>query len=339
MRAAVYVSEGTVELTTVPDPTPQGDDVVVKVAACGICGSDLRALTVPPEMPCQPQTIMGHEFVGTVVHAPESSRVEMGARVAVLPNIPCRRCAFCRAGKVNLCSNFVHLGAMRDGGAAELCAVPPDMVFTIDDGLDWATAALAEPLACVLNGSRRANWQPGTSTLILGAGPIGLLFLVMARLAGAAPIIVSEPHPGRREWATRMGASIVIDPVSESVRTAVDDATGGLGVEVVVDAVGSLLDSGIGAVRPGGNVLVFGLNQRAAVTVRPADIASREIGIHCVYIANGTFPLALELLTRHPEAFNPLITHQLPLEEFWTGIETMRSGDGVKVLLQPDGAP
>jgi (R,R)-butanediol dehydrogenase / meso-butanediol dehydrogenase / diacetyl reductase len=336
MKAAVYTGPGAVEVTTVPDASPaSADDVIVRVERCGICGSDLRALAVPPEMDYEPGVVVGHEFVGEVVDARGNAGVYLGDRVAVLPNIPCRRCHYCRVGRANLCTGFTHLGAMRDGGAAELAAVPAAMLHTLPGSLDWETAALTEPLACVLNGTRRAGLHPGTATLILGAGPIGLLFLAVARLAGAGPIVVSEPHPGRRAAAARHGADLVVDPTTESLADRVAQATDGIGVDVAIDAVGSLLADAVAAVRKGGRALVFGLNFRAQATLSPADIASREVAIEGVYIANGTFPLALELLAAHPAIFRPLITHRLPLDAFWDGIEAMREGSAMKVMLEP----
>jgi 2-desacetyl-2-hydroxyethyl bacteriochlorophyllide A dehydrogenase len=337
MRAAVYTGPGVVEVTSVPDATPTGDDdVVVRVERCGICGSDLRALAVPPEMDYEPGVVIGHEFVGEVADAHGAAGVREGDRVAVLPNIPCGRCHYCRTGRVNLCTDFTHVGAMRDGGAAELAAVPASMLHALPETLDWETAALTEPLACVLNGTRRAGFHPGAPTLILGAGPIGLLFLAVAKLAGAGPIVVSEPHAERRQAAARHGADVVCDPINEPLADVVAAATGAIGAEIAIDAVGSLLGDAVAAVRKGGRVLVFGLNWRAKATLSPADIASREVTIEGVYIANGTFPLALSLLDAHPETFRPLITHRLPLESFWQGIEAMRDGSGMKVILDPN---
>jgi (R,R)-butanediol dehydrogenase / meso-butanediol dehydrogenase / diacetyl reductase len=336
MRAAVYTGPGAVEVTTVPDATPAAsDEVVVRVERCGICGSDLRALALPPEMDYEPGIVIGHEFVGEVVDPRGLAGVNHGDRVAVLPNIPCGRCHYCRAGRTNLCTDFTHLGAMRDGGAAELAAVPAAMLHALPETLEWETAALTEPLACVLNGTRRAGFHPGAPTLILGAGPIGLLFLAVAKLAGAGPIVVSEPHAERRAWAKRHGADVVCDPTAEPLDEVVAEATDGIGVEIAIDAVGSLLTDAVAAVRKGGRVLVFGLNFRAQATLSPADIASREVTIEGVYIANGTFPLALRLLDAHPETFRPLITHRLELDAFWQGIEAMRDGSGMKVILDP----
>jgi 2-desacetyl-2-hydroxyethyl bacteriochlorophyllide A dehydrogenase len=336
MKAAVYTGPGSVEISTVPDPIPvDAGDVIVRIERCGICGSDLRALAVPPELDYQSGVVIGHEFVGEVVDGCGASGVRQGERVAVLPNIPCRRCHYCRNGRVNLCTNFTHLGSMRDGGAAEFAAVPAEMLHHVPEGLDWEVAALTEPLACVLNGVHRARFHHGMPTLVLGAGPIGLLFLAVARLAGAAPIIVSEPQSDRRSWAARLGADIVCDPKAQPLKEVIANATDGIGVEVAIDAVGTLLPDAVSVVQKGGRVLVFGLNFRAEALLSPAEIASREIVIEGVYIANGTFPRALSLLAERPEIFRPLITHRLPLDDFWEGVRAMQRGSAVKVILDP----
>lgn len=335
MKAAVFVGEGRVEVTDVPYPSPsRSNEVIMRVAACGLCGSDLRALAVPPEMEYDHGTIIGHEFAGEIVEAGHDTGFDVGELVAVLPNIPCRRCDYCRVGLMNLCEHFTHIGSMRDGGAAEYCAVPADMVHPLPVGLDAQLASLAEPLACVLNGSLRAGWHPGRSALILGAGPIGLLFLLLARAAGASPIIVSEPAPTRADWARRLGADEVVNPLTDDVASAVH-AEVRIGVDVAIDAVGSLLAEAIASVRKGGRVLVIGLNERATATLAEADLAYREVTIEGVYIAKGTFPLALTLLAQGEIPFDDLITHRLGLDEFETAIAAMRAGDAVKPILLP----
>lgn len=335
MRAAVFVEEGKVEITDVPEPTlSDANDVLVQVDACGICGSDLRAVIVPPQMEYQPGTIIGHEFAGEVVDRGRHAAIALGQRVVVLPNIPCRRCYYCLTGQTNLCEHFVHIGCVRAGGAAELCAVPADMVHLVPDGLPTPIAALTEPLACVLNGSLRAGWHPGNSAVVLGGGPIGLLYVLLAKAAGAAPVIVSEPSSGRAEWAQRLGADVVLDPTSSDLGERVHDLTG-VGADVVVDAVGSQLPAALASVRKGGRILVFGLDHSAEVSIRPAQLVDNEIEIKGVYIARGTFPLALRLLAQQPETFAPLITHQLSLYEFWQGIDMMKDGSALKVLLDP----
>jgi threonine dehydrogenase-like Zn-dependent dehydrogenase len=242
-------------------------------------------------------------------------------------------CWYCRSGHTNLCENFVHIGSMRDGGAAEYCVVPERMVLEIPPSVDDDLATLAEPLACVLNGTRTAAAQPGDTVLILGGGPIGLLYLLLMKAAGAH-VIVSEPAPHRAHAATDFGADVVIDPAEAPLAEAIAELTP-RGVDIAVDSVGMLLSDAVASVRKGGRVLVFGLNDRARAELGEADLSYRELSIEGVYIAKGTFPLALTLLDRNELGFERLITHRIELDRFWDAVELARSGEAIKAIVAP----
>ena len=336
MRAAIFEGNGRVAIAERADPkVSRPDDVLIRIAANGLCGSDLRALATPPEMVYDEGVIVGHEFSGTIEDVGDEVTLEPGARVVVHPIIWCQTCWYCRSGHTNLCDRFVHIGSMRDGGAAELCVVPERMVYRVQDEMAFDLAALAEPLACVLNGTKQASIHPGESVLILGGGPIGLLYLILLKAAGASPLIVSEPAPHRARWARDLGADEVVDPRAASVQDVVRELTEGRGVDVAVDSVGALLPDAVASVRKAGRVLVFGLNERIEATIRPVDLVYREISISGVYIARGTFPLAVKLLTENKLGFDRLVTHRLELEQFDEAIELLRTGEAVKALVVP----
>lgn len=336
MRAAVFEGRGQVSVLERPDPRPSGpDDVVIKIAANGLCGSDLRALATPPEMIYETGVVIGHEFTGTVVDVGGEVALSVGDRVVVHPNIWCQTCWYCRSGHTNLCDRFVHIGSMRDGGAAEFCVVPERLVYRVPETMPFETAALTEPLACVLNGTRQAAVHPGESVLVLGGGPIGLLYVMLFKAAGANPLIVSEPAPHRAEWARSLGADEVIDPRESDVADAVHELTEGRGADVAVDSVGALLGDAVRSVRKAGRTFVFGLNERVEQSLRPAALAYGEISISGVYIARGTFPLAVSLLTENRLGFDRLVTHSLRLEQFDEAIELLRTGEAVKALVVP----
>jgi threonine dehydrogenase-like Zn-dependent dehydrogenase len=336
MRAAIFEGNGKVAIAERADPkVSRPDDVLIRIAANGLCGSDLRALATPPEMVYDQGVIVGHEFSGTIEDVGDEVTLEPGARVVVHPNIWCQTCWYCRSGHTNLCDRFVHIGSMRDGGAAELCVVPERMVYRVQDEMAFDVAALAEPLACVLNGTKQASIHPGESVLILGGGPIGLLYLILLKAAGASPLIVSEPAPHRARWARDLGADEVVDPRAANVQDVVRELTEGRGVDVAVDSVGALLPDAVASVRKAGRVLVFGLNERIEATIRPVDLVYREISISGVYIARGTFPLAVKLLTENKLGFDRLVTHRLELEQFDEAIELLRTGEAVKALVVP----
>jgi 2-desacetyl-2-hydroxyethyl bacteriochlorophyllide A dehydrogenase len=336
MRAAIFEGNGRVTIAERADPkVSRPDDVLIRIAANGLCGSDLRALATPPEMVYDQGVIVGHEFSGTIEDVGDEVTLEPGAHVVVHPNIWCQTCWYCRSGHTNLCDRFVHIGSMRDGGAAELCVVPERMVYRVSDEMGFDLAALAEPLACVLNGTKQASIHPGESVLILGGGPIGLLYLILLKAAGASPLIVSEPAPHRARWARELGADEVVDPRAANVQDVVRELTEGRGVDVAVDSVGALLPDAVAAVRKAGRVLVFGLNERIEAAIRPADLVYRELSISGVYIARGTFPLAVKLLTENKLGFDRLVTHRLELEQFDEAIELLRTGEAVKALVVP----
>jgi threonine dehydrogenase-like Zn-dependent dehydrogenase len=336
MRAAIFEGNGRVAIAERADPkVSRPDDVLIRIAANGLCGSDLRALATPPEMVYDEGVILGHEFSGTIEDVGDEVMLEPGARVVVHPNIWCQTCWYCRSGHTNLCDRFVHIGSMRDGGAAELCVVPERMVYRVPDELAFDVAALAEPLACVLNGTKQASIHPGESVLILGGGPIGLLYLILLKAAGASPLIVSEPAPHRARWARDLGADEVVDPRATNVQDVARELTEGRGVDLAVDSVGALLPDAVASVRKAGRVLVFGLNERVEAVIRPVDLVYREISISGVYIARGTFPLAVKLLTENKLGLDRLVTHRLDLEQFDEAIELLRTGEAVKALVVP----
>jgi len=333
MRAAVFEGDGTVSVLDRPRPAAERqDDVVIKIVANGLCGSDLRALATPPEMAYDRGVIIGHEFTGPVAEVGSDVRsVREGARVVAIPNINCEACWYCRSGHTNLCDNFVHIGSMRDGGAAEYCVVPERMVLEVPDAIDDELATLTEPLACVLNGTRTARAQPGDTVLVLGAGPIGLLYLLLLKAAGAR-VIVSEPSPTRAETAAGLGADEVVDPSAVPLAESVAALTS-RGADIVVDAAGFLLADAVACARKGGRVLVFGLNDRARAELGESDLSYRELSIEGVYIAKGTFPLALTLLERNELGFERLITHRVELDRFWDAIELSRTGEAIKAIV------
>jgi threonine dehydrogenase-like Zn-dependent dehydrogenase len=336
MRAAVFGGDGKVEIVDRPQPSAElPDDIVIKIQANGLCGSDLRAFATPPQMKYDVGVIVGHEFSGVVAEAGPQATLAIGDRLTVHPNIWCQQCYYCRSNRINLCDNFVHIGSMRDGGAAEYCVVPERMAYRLPDSLPVDRAALAEPLACVLNGTARAAITPGESALVLGGGPIGLLYLMMFKAAGAFPLIVSEPAATRAGWAWELGADEVIDPRATDVVAAVRDLTGGRGADVAVDAVGTQLREAVLSVGKAGRVLTFGLNERATATLEPSALAYGEISIRGVYIAKGTFQRAIDLLADNRMGFERLITRTYPLEEIGAAIEDLRSGTVAKGLLIP----
>ena len=333
VKAVVYEAPGHVNLQERAKPqrlTPT--DVLVRIVACGLCGTDQRAISDPPLMSCDPGRTIGHEISAVVVEADALGVLSVGEGVVVAPNYPCLLCQSCRRGLINLCDDFKHVGSGVDGGLAEYLVVPAEFLHVVPAGLDLALAALAEPLACVLNGTNRAQWNPGDPVVILGAGPIGLLFLIMAKLSGAGPIIVSEPGVNRASRAKALGADAVVDPRDETHLQRIIDLTGG--ARVVVDTLGTLLATAVAVAGKRGQILVFGIDETATIPIKPSLIVAKELTIEGVYISRGTFPAALNLLARNQDLFAHVVSDRIDLAQ-WQTAKTMLLSNGAagKILI------
>lgn len=336
MLAAVFQGNGKLELTERPVPyITRDDEVLLEIDIASVCGTDVHILSVPPGHPANTGAILGHEYVGTVVDAGQDvTRLEKGDRVVVDPNLTCGECAYCSRSLPNMCENMTTLGIFIDGGFTEYNVAPADAVFKISKDVPLETAIFAEPLACVLNGINKLKPREGESALILGAGPIGLYFVSILRMYGLNEIIVSEPGAGRARMATECGATAVVDPARESIGKIVRGRTG-IGVDIAIDAVGTLLHEAMSSVRKGGRVLLFGMNSEAIGEVRQNDITRNEIEIAGSFIANDTFPATVELLESGRLDLQKLVTHRFALKDIHAAVEAMRSGEAIKVLVNP----
>jgi threonine dehydrogenase-like Zn-dependent dehydrogenase len=337
IRAAVFVRAGTVELQTRPRPVlADPADVLLRVEACGICGTDLHILEDPPAHPATQGVVLGHEMVGRVVQTgPQALGLAVGDRVVVSPNLSCGSCTQCKRGLFSACENFSTVGIFRDGALADLVAVPARACHVISPDLPRRTAALAEPLSCVLNGVQQAEPRPGQVAVVLGAGAIGLLFLATLRQAGVRCVVV-EPSAPRRQAAERMGAWRVLDPGSQDVTAEVLALTRD-GVDLAVDAVGSLLPTALDLVRPRGRVLLFGMNSRARGEIAQNLITRKELVVLGTYVGDFTFPDAVRLLESGLLDLDPVISHWVPLDRLHEGLAALADGSAVKVVVDVIG--
>ena len=337
MRAAVFKGNGKVELEDVSEPVVDADDdVIIDVEACGICGTDLQILNVPPGHPADAGTVMGHEFIGRVAAVGANvGDLEIGHRVTVDPDPKCGVCGPCRAGRPASCEDVRAMGIFRDGALARSVKAPARAVFRLSDDPPTRLAALIEPLACVVNGVNKANPRPGESAIIFGAGAIGCLFLAMFKAAGASPVIVVEPQAARAAVATAVGADEVVDPDRLADRRA---ELLPAGAEIVVDAVGTQFATAVEHAALAGRIVLFGQNQTARPAIHQYEITERSLTVLGSYVTAFTFPTAIRLVEGGSLRLDPIVTHVLPLARLAEGLDLLRSGDATKVVITPGAA-
>ena len=334
MTAAVFEKIGVLNVKEISIPEIKNpDEVLIKVEAVSICGTDVGGLSVPPKFFFKEGIVIGHECAGIVEEIGESvTNVKPGDKVVVHPNIWCGKCYYCRTGHTNLCENFKHVGDSRDGAMAEYLCVPEKLVYVISNEVPSHIACLTEPLACVLNATKELRIHPGDNAVVLGAGPIGLIFMMLYKAAGAK-VFVSDVSERRREFAIKMGADYVIDPNSQDLEKIIKSETK-IGADIVSDAVGFLLDQAIPLVKKGGDIVLFGINEAAKVQICQAPIVFNEIKIHGKFITKGTFPTAIQIIENMLIPIDKLVTHRLPLQDAAKGIELMTKGEGIKVIIE-----
>lgn len=334
MLAAVFEGKGRLNLKEVLTPEiKKPDEVLLQVERASICGTDMRILEVPPGHPATEGVILSHEYTGKVLEVGEAvTQFKKGDRVVVDPNITCGNCSYCKMGIPNMCENMTTLGIFINGGFARYNVAPAKVLHKVSPDLLSELAVFTEPLSCVVSATQRLKVHPGEVVVVLGAGPIGLLFIQMFKASGAGKIIVSEISEYRAKFAYESGASRVVNPLKDNLERIVKEETV-VGADVVVDAVGTLVKSAIAIVRRGGRILLFGQNYQARAQVAQNDITKNELTLMGSFIARFTFPFAIKIIESKVLNLEKLITHKLPLEKIHKGIEAMRKGEAIKVII------
>lgn len=341
MRALVWEAARTMNLREQAEPEPAGDEILVKVGHAGICGSELsgylghNALRVPP-------LIMGHEFAGEVVALGSlvptfRPDLQVGQLVTVNPLWYCGDCPACAAGLNQLCANRRLLGAHRPGAFAEFVTAPAKLAYVLPDGMDSRMGALTEPVGCAVRIAELAGDVADVDCLIIGAGPIGLLSLQMLRLYGAARVFIAEIDQARLAMAEKLGA-IPIQPREIDTVDMVRQATGGAGVALSLDAVGSALtrEQCVAATRTSGRLILSGLHEESSAMPVAAMIRSEISTKGAFAYTPANFARALQLLGQDRINLDPWI-HEAPLAEGGQWFDRLLDapGDVSKVLLVP----
>ncbi len=331
MKSARIPKPDQIEIVDFPDPEPGPGQAVIKVMAAGICGTDLHIFR--GEYLGSYPVIPGHEFSGEVVAVgPGVTRFTTGDRVAVEPNISCNDCVACLNNRENFCRNWQAVGVTLPGGMSQYVVVPENAMFSIDD-LPFEQAAFMEPLSCVIHGVERAGIRLGDKVAIWGAGPIGLMMLQLVRLQGATQVAVADLNLSRAELARQLGADVASGDMQVFEKDYFD---------VVIDATGAIpvMASAIDYVRPGGTVLWFGVPPaHQKIELEPFLMFQKGLKVVTSYTSLRNSYQAIDLLASGRVNVVPIISHQLPLEEFPNALHMLESRQpGVeKVIIRPNG--
>jgi L-iditol 2-dehydrogenase len=343
MKALILREYGQLEIVDVPVPIPAPDEVLVRVKACGICGSDVHGYDgssgrrIPP-------IVMGHEAAGTVeAMGSEVSSLREGERVTFDSTIYCGSCVYCRRGEVNLCNRRQVLGVStpeyrRSGAFAEYVVVPRRVIHDLPGDIPFAEAAMVEPLAVAVHAVSLSEIGDNNTALVVGAGMIGLLVLQALRVKNCSRIYVADIDDTRLRLAEQLGATATINASKVDTAAEVQRLTSGIGVDLALEAVGSsaTIKSAIDSVRKGGTVTLIG-NISPTVEIPLQAVVSRQIRLQGSAGSSGEYPECIGMLARGAVQVKPLITAIGPLEEGPRWFERLHSREAnlMKVILKP----
>jgi 2-desacetyl-2-hydroxyethyl bacteriochlorophyllide A dehydrogenase len=331
MKAAVITAPGEIAIEEVADPTPGDNDVVVEVAAVGICGTDLHIFEgeFAPKLPIVP----GHEMSGTVVAVGKSvTEVKIGDAVAIDPSLHCGECFYCRRARGNLCENWNALGVTYPGAAAQFLLSPKKNIHKLPKNVDLKSAALIEPLSCAVRGFDQLPRNPGSHYLIYGSGTMGLMMAEMAKVNGAASVSIVDLNQDKLKTAQVLGFT--------NLAKSADEFDQPRGFDVVIDCTGvtEAIKDGLKHVMPGGTFLQFGVaNKDAKVEIEPFWVYNKEINIVGSMAVLHSFDRAVELFASGVLNVDVMISDRYSLENYADALTAFKSGKGRKTIVLPNG--
>ncbi|NMB45799.1 MAG: zinc-dependent alcohol dehydrogenase family protein [Firmicutes bacterium] len=327
MIAARFMDIDDLQLVEEDVPKPGPGEVLIKVKAAGICGTDAHILK--GESASTPPVILGHEYAGEVVELGEGvTGLHQGDRISVDPNMFCHTCYYCHSGKEHLCLNLTALGVDIDGGFAEYAVVPEVQAHLLPPSVDFTAGAFIEPVACCIRGLQQAHIQPGDEVAILGGGPIGLILLQLAVAAGGR-VTVSEPVQSKWSLAKALGAGRTVLP-----EELPDDA-----FDIVIEAAGikATVEQSVQVARRGASIVWFGVSpQGLQAAIEPHEVFRKELHISGSFINPHTHARAVKLVGTGAVRVEPLVSHRFPLTEIDEALRVHASGHANKVMIIPE---
>jgi len=344
MKALLLSKYEQLDLVDLPEPRPARGELLVRVAACGICGSDVHGYDgssgrrIPP-------IVMGHEAAGVVASTGDGvTAFRVGDRVTFDSTVYCGACDFCLRGQMNLCDNRQVLGVScgdyrRAGAFAEYVTIPEHIVYKLPDALSFSEAAMLEAVSVALHAVRVTDLHGGEIALVIGAGMIGLLTMQAARVAGCSRVIIADIDQTRLNRAREVGATETLLISGRDLVTEILRLTDGKGVDVVLEAVGrnETIIAAIDSVRKGGTVTLIG-NITPEVTIPLQKVVSRQIRLQGSCASSGEYPEAIDLLAKGAIQVKPLITAVVPLSEGPSWFARLHGGEPnlMKIVLSPN---
>jgi 2-desacetyl-2-hydroxyethyl bacteriochlorophyllide A dehydrogenase len=337
MRVAQYEKPHTLNVINKPLRALNEGEVLVKVEACGICGTDVHI--VDGTSRSTPPVVLGHEYAGIVTDvAKGTTGVAVGQRVGIDPNISCGACFYCRRSLVHLCSNLRALGVDIDGGMAEFSIVPVKQTYTLPQEMAPEMSAFIEPVSCAIHGIDLARIRSGDTVVILGGGTIGLIMLQLARNAGAARVIIIEPLAHKRGVARDLGADLVLDPQTTNIQSAILDLTQ-VGADVVIECVGrpQTTELALQLVRRGGLVEFFGVCPIGEkIAIEPNALYFKELTIVGSYVNPHTFDRSIAMLQSGRVKIDKFQLDKFPLDGVHEALRYQREGKTIKSIIEPN---
>jgi L-iditol 2-dehydrogenase len=339
MKAAVFSGKFDLQVMDIPARQPRPDEIMIRVAVCGVCGTDHHIYSGDKgAADCPPGTVLGHEFAGTVESVGRDVKtLKPGDRVSVDPNAPCGACYYCRRGQAHFCENMIGIGTTVNGGFAEYCTFKASQAYSLPDSMPLEWGAMAEPAGCCLHGIDLCRIKAGDTVLIIGGGTIGIIMLQLARISGAAQTVVIEPVAKKRETAANLGATLCIDPMTCDAAEAMHQA--GIGpVHVCIECAGlaATVRESIRLAGRGATVMMFGLTPPdCEIPIRPFEIFQRELHLTASFINPYTHQRAIDLIHHQQVQIAPLLGPCLPLNELPRVLADPSFRKLGKILIKP----
>ena len=348
MIAATYTQNGRFCVEDVPIPTIGDDELLVKVMASSICGTDVRIIrNGHRKLAPNQKIVLGHEFAGIIVKAGKQVTLfREGQRIGVAPNLGCGQCDMCVCGLPNMCPDYTAFGITFDGGHAEYVRIPAaalaqGSVHLLPEGMPYDHASLIEPLSCAVNGSRASRIEMGDTVVIFGAGPIGLMHVMLARLSGAAKVIVVDVQPRRLEQAREVGAACTINSTQEDVRERIFAETARRGANAIITAcsIPSVQEQALALAAPFGRICFFGGLPKDGSCVRLDTNIVHYKQLILTGVTGGSprdYRTALSLIDSKRVDISKVVSHFFAVANMAEAFDVALSGECMKIVVRQD---